>query len=263
MRRKVSGLEEAIGLLAEKFSMPELNDLLQKGDEDADTVIDVQTSPHDNGSESTLSNAMPSSWEVIMDPESGPAAIPASCVSTVPQTEAPSLLPTGDRSRQDLITRAIISLDTAESLYRVYKEKLDHLLYGILKDHESFASIRASSPLLTAAVCTIGALHSSSPEFKACYDEFISLSTAQVFSKKNTADEVRALCIGAFWLSDVSWTLVGIGKQVYRMLNQCTKRSRSCAHCDRDSTPSLYQQNASRQLEMLPPYSYVVPRLYL
>jgi hypothetical protein len=210
MRRKVCGLEEAIGLLADKFSMPELNDLI-KEQEDPDDTTDIDTSTLENLAQPTSNDTISPSWEVVMDPESGPAAIPASCVSTIPQTEAPSLLPTGDRSRQDLITRGIISLKTAESLFSIYREKLDHLLYRTLQDHDSFASIRASSPLLTAAVCTIGALHSSSTEFNACYDEFISLSAAQVFSKKNTADEVRALCIGAFWLSDVSWTLVGLG----------------------------------------------------
>jgi hypothetical protein len=263
MRRKVLCLEEAISLLADKFSMPELNDLIKERDEDVEVSNDIDNFPQENLAESSSSNTVSPSWEVVMDPESGPAALPASYISTVPQTEAPSLLPTGDRSRQDLITRGVISLEIAETLYGVYKEKLDHLLYRILQDHDSFASIRASSPLLTAAVCTVGALHSSSPEFDACYKEFISLSTTQVFSKKNTADEVRALCIGAFWLSDVSWTLVGIGKQMNQTLYQCAESFPSCSHCYGDSTPSVYQQNASRKLEMLSSYPHVVPRLHL
>ena len=69
--------------------------------------------------------------------------------------------------------------------------------------------IRAASPLLTAAVCTVGALHLASKDFDRCYNELLSESAKQCFSKKHNVDDVRGLCVGAFWLSDVSWTLVG------------------------------------------------------
>jgi hypothetical protein len=209
MKQKVSSLEEAIGLLADKLAMPELRDLLNEPEDDTYPSIEDKF-PNEAIAEITPTNHLPPAWEVVMDPESGPAAIPASVVSAFPRNESLNIVPNGDRSRQDLIARGVISVESAKCFFQVYFEKLDHLLYRILKDH-SLLSVRASSPLLTAAVCTVGALHSSSSEFDACYKDFMRLSSAQVFVKNNTADEVRALCIGAFWLSDVSWTLVGLG----------------------------------------------------
>jgi hypothetical protein len=214
MRRKMCGLEEAIGLIANKLSMPELKDLMKEQEGDTYSSTDRDNSRQEIAPASTSSSHAPPTWEVVMDPESGPAAIPASCVSTIPHVRNPSLLPNGDRSHLDLITRGVVSLENAESFFSVYSQRLDHFIYRILIDHDSLSSVRASSPLLTAAVCAVGALHKSSAEFDACYEEFINLSAAQVFSKKNTADDVRALCIGAFWLSDVSWTLVGLGKHL-------------------------------------------------
>jgi hypothetical protein len=214
MRRKMCGLEEAIGLIANKLSMPELKDLMKESEDDTYSSTYRDASRQEMAPASTSNSHAPPTWEVVMDPESGPAAIPASCVSTIPHIRTPSLLPTGDRSHLDLITRGVVSLENAESFFSVYSQRLDHFVYRILIDHDSLSSVRASSPLLTAAVCAVGALHNSSTEFDACYEEFINLSAAQVFSKKNTADDVRALCIAAFWLSDVSWTLVGLGKHL-------------------------------------------------
>jgi hypothetical protein len=211
MKQKVSSLEEAIGVLADKLSMPELRDLINESDHGTHPSFEDDLQ-NESTADGISNNHVLSTWEVVMDPDTGPAAIPASVVSTFPRNESLNLVPNGDRSRQDLITRGVVSLESAKCFSQVYFQKLDHLLYRVLKDHDSLSSIRASSPLLTAAVCTVGALHSSSTEFDACYEDFMKLCTAQVFNKKNTADEVRALCIGAFWLSDVSWTLVGLGQ---------------------------------------------------
>ena len=214
MRRKMRGLEEAIGQIADKLSMPELVNLMKEREGDIYPSPDRDASGQEMTAPSASNSHAQQTWEVVMDPESGPAVIPASCVSAVPNIPNPGLLPTGDRSDLDLITRGIVSLENAESFFSVYNQRLDHFLYRILVDHDSLASVRTSSPLLTAAICAVGALHSASTEFDACYEEFMNLSAAQMFSKRNTPDDVRALCIGAFWLSDVSWTLVGLGKHL-------------------------------------------------
>ncbi|EXJ57314.1 hypothetical protein A1O7_07661 [Cladophialophora yegresii CBS 114405] len=150
-------------------------------------------------------------WEVVMDMDRGPAVIPASCVSEVSDAS-----PTATRQTLvddfDLIDRGIISLDDAESFFRLYARRLDHFLYTILAEHDSLASVRKSSPLLTAAICAVGALHTPSNLYYACYQHFVSLASSRMFSKRNNHDDVRAFCIGAFWLSDISWTLVGAGK---------------------------------------------------
>ena len=229
MRRKMSGVEEAIGQIADKLAMPELVNLIRESQDDTYVSPDRHVSRQETTPPPPTSTIhAQQTWEVVMDPESGPAAIPASCVSQVPPIQKPGLLPTGDRSNLDLITRGVVSLENAESFFSVYSRTLDHFLYRILIDHDHLSSVRKSSPLLTAAICAVGALHSASTEFDACHEEFMKLSAAQMFSKKNTADDVRALCIGAFWLSDASWALVGLGKQpsffvqfMFRVLTLC------------------------------------------
>ncbi|KAF2667875.1 C6 transcription factor [Microthyrium microscopicum] len=214
-KRKIRNLEEAIKLLANKLSMPELRTLLIETQDEAANAREDEAASGNRPLVSTTGDTDNSpSWEVVMDTESGPAAIPASVVSTIPPTRPPPLLPCGDRSNIDIIARGILSLADVESFFKIYTERLDHFLYRILIDHNSLSSVRASSPLLTAAVCTVGALHLRSPEYDACYEEFTRLCGIQVFSKSHTVDDVRALCIGAFWLSSISWTLVGLAVRI-------------------------------------------------
>jgi hypothetical protein len=153
----------------------------------------------------------PQTWEVVMDPRGGPASIPASCVSEIRTTASPNNMPSS--GRPDLMSTGILSLHQALSLFDVYHLRLDHFLYRILGDHTSLDSVRMASPLLTAAVCTVGALHSRSLGhlFDICYREFKNIAAAQTFSANLNADDVRALCIGAFWLQEHSWALIGNG----------------------------------------------------
>lgn len=150
-------------------------------------------------------------WEVVMDMNRGPGVVPASCVSEV-SDPSPAATRQNLADDFDLIDRGIITIDDAESFFRLYSRRLDHFLYRILAEHDSLASVRKSSPLLTAAICAVGALHTPSNLYHICYQHFVSLASSKMFSKKNNHDDVRAFCIGAFWLSDISWTLVGAGK---------------------------------------------------
>ncbi|OOO04210.1 hypothetical protein OAory_01050570 [Aspergillus oryzae] len=89
---------------------------------------------------------------------------------------------------------------------------LFHPVYQILGDHSpaTLGHIREVSPLLTTAICAVGALHLPSPDLEILYKEFVALSAPLSFSRRHTVDDVRALCIGAFWLSDLSRSLVGL-----------------------------------------------------
>jgi hypothetical protein len=140
--------------------------------------------------------------EIIIDLESGPSDIPGFHISRTPTSNAP---------KEDLITREIIPFDRANAYFGAYQNRLDHFLYRILGEYSaaSVAHIREASPLLTSAICTVGALHLASSDFDRCYAEFVSQSASISFSKKYTIDDVRALIIGAFWLPDLSWALVG------------------------------------------------------
>ena len=82
---------------------------------------------------------------------------------------------------------------------------------GLEQTHPTFNSVRQSSELLTATILTVTALHipTSAETFDNCYKEFLSLISSSMFSRYHSVDDVRGLCIAAFWLSEVSWKLSG------------------------------------------------------
>ncbi|KAL3706317.1 hypothetical protein TMatcc_007327, partial [Talaromyces marneffei ATCC 18224] len=124
---------------------------------------------------STSSQHPPPRWQVVMDSQGGPASIPASCVSELRTTASSGNMPA---SRLD--------------------------------------AIRKRSPLLTAAVCTVGALHAPSLGhlYDICYREYKSLATAITLSTTSNVDDVRGLCIGAFWLHELPWALIGTAVRI-------------------------------------------------
>lgn len=89
---------------------------------------------------------------------------------------------------------------------------LNHYLWvGLEQTHPSFHSVRKSSELLTATILAVTALHipTSAETFDKCYKEFLALISSSMFSRYHSIDDVRGLCIAAFWLSEVSWKLSG------------------------------------------------------
>ncbi|EXK78979.1 hypothetical protein FOQG_16388 [Fusarium oxysporum f. sp. raphani 54005] len=122
----------------------------------------------------------------------------------------------------DFISRGVISEYEAEELYNVFHATLNHYLWvGLEQIHSSFNSVRQSSELLTATVLTVTALHipTSAETFDACYREFLHLISSSMFSRYHSVDDVRGLCIAAFWLSDVSWKLSGHAIRIATELN--------------------------------------------
>lgn len=99
---------------------------------------------------------------------------------------------------------------------------LNHYLWvGLEQTHPSFYSVRKSSELLTATILAVTALHipTSAETFDKCYREFLSLISSSMFSRYHSIDDVRGLCIAAFWLSEVSWKLSGHAIRIATELN--------------------------------------------
>ncbi|KAH8649073.1 hypothetical protein BX600DRAFT_404159, partial [Xylariales sp. PMI_506] len=122
----------------------------------------------------------------------------------------------------DFISRGVISLSEAEDLYKHFHASLNHYLWvGLEQMHPNFDSVRKSSELLTATILTVTALHipTSGETFDKCYQEFLSLTSSSMFSRYHSIDDVRALCIAAFWLSEVSWKLSGHAIRIATELN--------------------------------------------
>jgi hypothetical protein len=108
---------------------------------------------------------------------------------------------------KDFISSGEISLDEAEEMFQIFVRSLNQYLWGgIVLVHKDLLSVRRSSSLLLAAILTVTALHipGKSSIFDICYAEFLDLVSDSMLDRYHTLDGIRGLCIGAFWLSDVS-----------------------------------------------------------
>ncbi|KAL4876773.1 hypothetical protein BJY04DRAFT_231383 [Aspergillus karnatakaensis] len=115
------------------------------------------------------------------------------------------------RPDNDFISRRCIDESTAEHLFRRFVDRFDHFCYDIMCPHETLDGLRRSSTLLTAAVCTVSALHDPdrSVEFTICHRELLNLLPARLLTYRYSTDDLRALIVASYWLGNISYTLVG------------------------------------------------------
>jgi len=110
----------------------------------------------------------------------------------------------------DFITRGVVPLAEAVFLFDHFRSHINPLLWdGVLCSHKCLSSARESSSLLVATVLTVAALHIPNREqsLRATYDAFVSLMRASCMLRSQNLDDVRGLCIGAFYLTSLSWAL--------------------------------------------------------
>lgn len=148
--------------------------------------------------------------------------------------------PNSSLIHDDFISQGIVSLEDAEFLFARFMDVNKKLLWdGGLLFHHDLASVRRSSTMLAAVILTIGALHTpgQTESFHKSYDVFVSLVCGSSLSRHHSLDDIRALCIGAFYLANLSWKLSGqatriaaeIGlHQSYQKLIQGDQTQRVC-----------------------------------
>jgi hypothetical protein len=161
----------------------------------------------------------PRAWQVLVDSSLGPNAAPASYVAAVSSEPSPASGSSHSKEDADFITKGLVKQDTAERLFEIYRSRLDHFLYCIIDDYTTLQSARKSSTTLASAICVVAALHSRSGDYQTCHREYRRRVSLQFFSRSHSLDEVRGLCIGAFWLSDMSWALVGAAVRIAIEIN--------------------------------------------
>lgn len=116
-----------------------------------------------------------------------------------------------DESIDDFISRGSISLANAESLFVLYRDRLDPYIYSIGCPYKSLSELRHKSPFLTAAILTVAALHDPKADdlYRICKSEFRRLVEKFIFERRIDRDYLRAMCVASYWLSDLSWMLSG------------------------------------------------------
>lgn len=153
----------------------------------------------------------------------------------------------------DFISRGVVSMDEAQFLFGHFITHINPLLWdGILCAHTTLEAARASSSLLVATVLTVAAMHLSgerkdagnAPDTErqnggqnqhqlqqqqqrqhrptllhATYDAFVQLMRASCLLRSQNLDDVRGLCIGAFYLTSLSWALCSRAIRVATEMN--------------------------------------------
>lgn len=117
----------------------------------------------------------------------------------------------------DLISRGVVDIQEAEELFHHFDQVLNRYLWdGALLAHKNLTSVRRSSSMLSAAILAVTALHMPTKErtFDTCYTEFARLASESMLDHHHSLDDIRGLCIGAFWLADVSWKLSGYAVRI-------------------------------------------------
>jgi hypothetical protein len=114
---------------------------------------------------------------------------------------------------EDFIAQGVVGIGEAEDLFKRYHQNIRLYLWGgVLCPFDSLEAVRRSSTLLAAAVLTIAALHTPGRDevLEKCYTTFVSLSYSACLSRPQNLNDIRALTLAAFYLSNLSWKLSGI-----------------------------------------------------
>ncbi|KAF1940498.1 hypothetical protein EJ02DRAFT_350001 [Clathrospora elynae] len=121
--------------------------------------------------------------------------------------------PNSDSVEEDFIAQDIISVTEAEDLFKRYMQDIRLYLWaGVLFPYNSLDAVRRHSTLLTAVVLTISALHTPGRDeaLQKCYNTFVSLTYNACLARPQNLDDIRALALAAFYLSNLSWKLAGL-----------------------------------------------------
>lgn len=130
----------------------------------------------------------------------------------------------------DFISRGVVDIQEAEELFYYFDQVLNRYLWdGMALVHDNLTAVRNSSSMLSASILAVTALHMPNKErtYDTCYAEFARLASESMLDRHHTLDDLRALCIGAFWLADVSWKLSGYAVRIAteRNLHQCYRKA--------------------------------------
>lgn len=103
-----------------------------------------------------------------------------------------------------------------------FKRSLSRYLFNTaIPEDVPLTSIRESSSILFTAIMLVSALHVPGKEaiHAICHKQFLELVSTAMFDRFHTLDDIRGLCIAAFWQPDLSWKLSGLCIRMATELN--------------------------------------------
>lgn len=118
-----------------------------------------------------------------------------------------------------MVTRGLISQHTLEKHFQFYHKCLNPYIFHPLTNVDTVANLLKRSSVLQAAICATAAFCAGSDDHEACLETFINDVSTTTFSHTHSFDDVRALCIGAFWLGKESSALSALAVRIAGELN--------------------------------------------
>lgn len=112
----------------------------------------------------------------------------------------------------DLISLGVLTTEEAEEMFGLFKTSLSRYLFdATIHESRTLVSVRESSTLFFTAIITVTSLHIPGKEkiHATAHKQLRDLIAASFFDRFHTLEDIRALCIAAFWLPDLSWKLSG------------------------------------------------------
>ena len=109
----------------------------------------------------------------------------------------------------DFVSRGVITEAEADRLTKSYIGHLDHFFYGHVQKYANLSEIRRTSTLLALTLCTVAAIHD--PHGSQMYDrlsrELRNVTSSLLFRTRLGLEDIKALCMGSYWLGDMTWIL--------------------------------------------------------
>jgi hypothetical protein len=241
MHRDIVNMHGAVQDILKRLSMPALQPLRAPSTEDPqetspyeDTVVEKV---EDVGPSCDNSPKLPPQTESLQN-------IPIDSLYQITRLRSLRAENSGDESKvdegSDVIAKGIVSIEEAERLTTIYLGRLDHYAYSIANKFTDLQSIRRRSVALTNAIITVAALHDpdSNQVFGPCLRELKRVLSESMFVRRTDREYLRAMCIGSYWLSDISYTLCGhairramginLSSNYYRVLNDGSEDAADC-----------------------------------
>ena len=130
-------------------------------------------------------------------------AFPASALTHLPRSNESGY----SGEKLDVIESGLLSIEAAEQCFAYFQEQLNPFLHYLVPRDDTLQTVRARSSLLTSAICTVASHCTLRKECPRLVEFLKKEVSSKTFCHKYTFDDVRALCIGAFWLNEVSSSL--------------------------------------------------------
>ncbi|KAJ4349848.1 uncharacterized protein N0V89_008467 [Didymosphaeria variabile] len=188
------------------------------------TEVSPAAASVDGSSQGTFTAEGPDAGMHLHDDDSDLVPLPMNNLYNLTDPTKSSLIRVdpSDVNGPDLIDQGVLPLTEAEYLFDFYRDHINPLLLdGMLCSHKTLGQARSSSSFLVTVVLTVAALHI--PEREAClhatYGAFVSLMRRSCLLRCQNLDIVRALCIGAFYLTSLSWALCSRAVRVATEMN--------------------------------------------